>query len=90
MGGGSVRSYDYENYKEILEEYYKSMTSENLQALYDLQRELINLRMASFEHSDMRSRSGELVLTNLDQAYFWLQDLIKEVWKREDRDHNKN
>lgn len=84
MTGGSVRSYDYDHYKERLEEYYKNMTSKNLEKLFDLKCQLNNVRSDLKDQAAIKSRCGALVITKLEEAGHWLDDLIYEVSEAED------
>ncbi len=58
------------------------MTSKTLEKLFDLYSQLSNIKTDFKEHPATKSRFGSLVITKLEEAIHWLDDLIVEVARK--------
>jgi hypothetical protein len=58
-------------------------TNKELQNLYDLRFSIKDLKAEFIRNGLIKTRTGSLLLTKLDEAYHWASDLVSEM---EDRD----
>ncbi len=63
-------------------------TDKNLEKLFDLKRELSNIKTDFKDNLLSKSRLGSLVITKLEEVKHWLNDLIDEAieeWAKKTR-----
>mgnify|MGYP003610114099 CR=1 FL=1 len=62
------------------------MTSKTIEKLFDLKSQLANIKTDFKEHPATKSRFGSLVITKLEEARHWLNDLIDEAVEAEEKE----
>ena len=61
------------------------MTSKTIEKLFDLKSQLANIKKDFREYAAV-SRAGSLVITKLEEARHWLNDLIDEAVEAEEKE----